>query len=46
MNPRNSHMLAVAGLVLVHTRNYDRGATVTRRAMELNPHHAGWFHFS
>ena len=46
LNPRNSHMLAVAGLVLVHTRNFDRGATVARRAMELNPHHAGWFHFS
>ena len=46
LNPRNSHMLAVAGLVLVHTRNFDRGATVARRAMELNPHHAGWYHFS
>ncbi len=46
LNPRNSHMLAVAGLVLVHARNFDRGATVARRAMELNPHHAGWFHFS
>jgi len=45
LNPRSSHMLAVAGLVLVHTRHFDRGATVTRRAMELNPHHAGWFHF-
>jgi TolB-like protein/Tfp pilus assembly protein PilF len=46
LNPRSSHMLAVAGLVLVHTRNFDRGATVARRAMELNPHHAGWYHFS
>jgi hypothetical protein len=28
-------MLAVAGLVLVHTRNFDRGAAVARRALEL-----------
>ena len=45
MNPRNSNILAALGLVLVHTREFDRGAKLVRRAMELNPHHAGWFQF-
>ncbi|UCF35715.1 MAG: protein kinase [Acidobacteriota bacterium] len=45
LNPRNSHVLAVAGLILVHTREFERGAAIARRAIELNPHHAGWFHF-
>ena len=44
LNPRNSNTLATLGGLLVHTREFERGAKMVRRAMELNPHHAGWFH--
>ncbi len=45
LNPRNSNTLATIGLLLAHTREFERGAKIMRRAIELNPHHAGWFHF-
>ena len=45
LNRRNSNTFAYLGLLLVFARQYDRGADLTRKAMELNPHHAGWFHF-
>ncbi len=45
LNPRNSNTLATLGGLLVHTREFERGAKLTHRAMELNPHHAGWFYF-
>jgi TolB-like protein/Tfp pilus assembly protein PilF/predicted Ser/Thr protein kinase len=46
LNPRNSDTLAEMGLVLVHLREFERGANIVRRAMDLNPHHAGWYHFA
>jgi TolB-like protein len=45
LNPRNSNTLATLGGLLVHTREFERGAKLTHRALELNPHHAGWFYF-
>ncbi|HJZ12321.1 MAG TPA: hypothetical protein VJ521_09230, partial [Acidobacteriota bacterium] len=45
LNPRNSNTLATLGGLLVHTREFERGAKLTHRAIELNPHHAGWFYF-
>jgi len=46
LNPRNTDALAEMGLMLVHIGDFERGANITRRAMDLNPHHAGWYHFS
>ncbi|MCI0354383.1 MAG: protein kinase, partial [Acidobacteria bacterium] len=46
LNPRNTDTLAEMGLMLVHIGDFERGATITRRAMDINPHHAGWYHFS
>jgi adenylate cyclase len=46
LNPRNTDTLAEMGLMLVHIGEFERGATITRRAMDINPHHAGWYHFS
>jgi tetratricopeptide (TPR) repeat protein len=45
LNPRNSNTFAQLGLLWVFTREFEKGANLIRRAMELNPHHAGWFHF-
>jgi serine/threonine protein kinase len=45
LNPKNSNTFAYLGLLLVFSREFERGANLTRKAMEMNPHHAGWFHF-
>jgi TolB-like protein/lipoprotein NlpI len=46
LNPRDTDTLAIMGLMLAHIGEFERGANITRRAMDLNPHHAGWYHFS
>jgi TolB-like protein/cytochrome c-type biogenesis protein CcmH/NrfG len=45
LNPLNTDALGILGLMIVHTGEFQRGAAIVRRAMELNPSHAGWFHF-
>jgi tetratricopeptide (TPR) repeat protein len=45
LNPRNSNTFAYLGLLLVFSGESEKGANLTRKAMEMNPHHAGWFHF-
>jgi tetratricopeptide (TPR) repeat protein len=46
LNTRNSNTFAYLGNLLVFIREFEKGTTLTRKAMELNPHHAGWFHFA
>lgn len=46
LNPRNSNTFAYLGNLLVFTRQFEKGTALTRKAMEMNPHHAGWFHFA
>ena len=45
LNPRNSNTIATLGGFLVRTGQFDRGAKMVRRAIELNPHHPGWLYF-
>ena len=45
LNHLNTDALGILGLMIVHTGEFRRGAAIVRRAMELNPSHAGWFHF-
>ena len=45
LNPRDSNTIGILGLMIVHTGEFESGAKLTRRAMELNPHHAPWYHF-
>ena len=45
LNPRDSNSLGILGLLIVHAGEFDRGARITRRAMDLNPHHAAFYHF-
>jgi TolB-like protein/Tfp pilus assembly protein PilF len=44
INPLHSLTLAMAGSLLVHAGEVDRGTALVRRAMELNPNHPGWYH--
>ncbi|MGH9576224.1 MAG: tetratricopeptide repeat protein, partial [Terriglobales bacterium] len=45
LNRLNTDALGILGLQIEHTGEFQRGAAIVRRAMELNPNHAGWFHF-
>jgi TolB-like protein/Tfp pilus assembly protein PilF len=46
LNPLNTDALGILGLQIVHTGEFERGTAIVRRAMELNPNHAGWMHFA
>src|SRR5438477_302817 len=46
LNPLNTDALGIMGLQIVHIGEFDRGTAIVRRAMELNPNHAGWMHFA
>jgi TolB-like protein/Flp pilus assembly protein TadD/predicted Ser/Thr protein kinase len=46
LNPLNTDAIGILGLQIVHTGEFERGTTIVRRAMELNPNHAGWMHFA
>jgi adenylate cyclase len=46
INPLNTDALGILGLQIVHTGEFERGTAIVRRAMELNPNHAGWMHFA
>ena len=45
LNPLDGNTHGVLGLLIVHTGEFERGVSIVRRAMELNPHHADWYHF-
>ncbi|MGB5250721.1 MAG: protein kinase [Gammaproteobacteria bacterium] len=45
LNPLDTNTVAILGIVTAHTGEFERGAELTRRAMDMNPHHAGWYHF-
>jgi TolB-like protein/Tfp pilus assembly protein PilF len=42
----NTDAVGILGLQIVHTGEFERGAAIVRRAMELNANHAGWMHFA
>ena len=46
LNPLNTDALGILGLQLVHIGQFKRGTAIVRRAMALNPNHAGWMHFA
>ncbi len=46
LNPLNTDALGILGLQIVHTGEFERGTAIVRRAMDLNPNHAGWMHFA
>jgi len=46
LNPLNTDALGILGLEIVHIGDFERGTAIVRRAMELNPNHAGWMHFA
>jgi TolB-like protein/Tfp pilus assembly protein PilF len=45
LNRRNASALAIMAMLIAYSGEWDRGYELIQRAMALNPHHAGWFHF-
>ena len=45
LNPRCSYTMAYLGRLFCYSGDWDRGIPLAKRAIELSPHHPGWFHF-
>ena len=46
LNQRNANAMALAGILLVHADELDRGMALTDRALALNPAHPGWYYIA
>jgi tetratricopeptide (TPR) repeat protein len=46
LNARESSIMAYLGTLYCFSGDWERGIPLTTRAMNLNPHHAGWYHFA
>ncbi len=46
LNPRDTQTLAMLGILTGYSGDWQLGVELTERAMELNPNHPGWYHFS
>jgi serine/threonine protein kinase/tetratricopeptide (TPR) repeat protein len=46
LNPMDGCTIAFMGILMSYAGDWDRGCSLTERAMELNPHHPGWYRFS
>ena len=46
LNPMDAYNVAFMAILLAYTGEWERGCALTRRAMELNPSHPGWYRFA
>jgi TolB-like protein/Tfp pilus assembly protein PilF len=46
LNPRDSNAMAMLGILMGYGGDWERSVELTTRAMELNPHHPGWYRFN
>lgn len=44
LNPNNANLAGAIGMHLWMTGEYSRGNSLMSTAIELNPHHPGWYH--
>ncbi|MEZ0299983.1 MAG: protein kinase [Candidatus Methylacidiphilales bacterium] len=44
VNPRCSYTLACLGRLICYSGEWERGIQLSRRAIELSPHHPGWYY--
>ena len=45
LNPNNANYLAASAVFLMGLGQRERSLALMRKAMRLNPHHPGWYHF-
>ena len=46
LNPMDACTLAFMGILLGYAGDWERGRALAERAMQLNPHHPGWYRFA
>jgi TolB-like protein/Tfp pilus assembly protein PilF len=46
LNPRDSNIIAMLGILMGYAGNWERGLELTTAAMQLNLHHPGWYRFT
>ncbi len=46
LNRRNGNVVAMLGILYGYSGDWDRGVELTTEAMDLNPHHPGWYRFT
>ena len=46
LNWMDASTTAFLGILIAYSGDWDYGLSVTERAKQLNPHHAGWYHFA
>ena len=46
LNQRNSDTMAMVGILMGYSGDWNRSVELTTRAMEINPQHAGWYNFN
>ena len=45
LNPRDTSNVAMTGQLIAYGGDWPRGRAVSEKAVEMNPHHAGWLNF-
>lgn len=45
LNPRCSYIMAYVGRLFCYSGDWERGIQLTTRAIQLSPHHPGWYHY-
>jgi TolB-like protein/Tfp pilus assembly protein PilF len=45
LNPMDGDTIAYMGILLAYAGDWEHGCALAERAMELNPHHPGWYRF-
>jgi len=45
LNRMDSSTAAILGNMIAYAGDWEDGLGIVERAMQLNPHHAGWYHF-
>lgn len=46
LNPMDACTLAFMGILIGYAGDWERGCALAERAMQINPHHPGWYRFA
>ena len=46
LNPRDGTTSALMAIMMAYSGDWERGAALAQRTMELNRHHPGWYHLT
>jgi hypothetical protein len=41
----DTETMAFMGILMSYAGDWERGCALTEKAMQLNPHHPGWYRF-